>query len=96
MSLNKVFNNNNNDRQPGKAKFIDNFRLKIGEQSIMNRIVPIFSKIDYNWIRMISDDVVRVNLKKNFLSALTEHLFYSSTVLCFIKAPTNFTSVGAL
>ena len=55
-----------NDRQPGKAKFIDNSRLKIGKQSIINRIGPIFSKLDYNWIGSISDDAVRINLKKRF------------------------------
>lgn len=55
-----------NDRQPGKAKFTDRSRLKIGRQSIVNRIGPIFAKIDFDWIGVISDNTIRANLKRNF------------------------------
>ena len=50
----------------GNGKFIDKSRLKVGKQSVMNRIGPIFSKLDYDWIGVTSDDAVRINLKKRF------------------------------
>ncbi len=55
-----------NDRVPLRAKFIDNSRLKIGKQSIMNRIGPIFAAIDFDWIGNLSDDFIRTKLKKCF------------------------------
>ncbi len=55
-----------NDRMPLKAKFIDKSRLKIGRQSLPNRIGPIFSKISFDWINPLSDDTLRRHLKHEF------------------------------
>jgi hypothetical protein len=58
-----------NDRVPLRAKFIDRSRLKIGKQSIINRIGPIFSSINFDWIgdsTVPTDDFIRNKLKKCF------------------------------
>jgi hypothetical protein len=56
-----------NDRMPFKAKFIDTSRLKIGRQSLLARIGPLFSSISFNWIDpTITDDYLRRELKREF------------------------------
>jgi hypothetical protein len=55
-----------NDRLPRRAKFMDRSRLKIGKQSIVNRIGPIFASISFDWIGTFSDDVLRRNLRREF------------------------------
>jgi hypothetical protein len=58
-----------NDRMPGRGKFIDKSRLKIGRQSIQYRIGPIFSKINFDWIgTSMSEDSLRRSLKKLFFT----------------------------
>ncbi len=56
-----------NDRNPGKGKFIDKSRLKIGRQSLPYRIGPTFAKMSFDWVGFEgSDDALRRNLKKEF------------------------------
>lgn len=57
-----------NDRMPRKARFSDRSRLKIGRQSLQNRIGPLFSHITFDWIRPLSDDQLRVLLKSEFMT----------------------------
>ena len=58
-----------NDRMPFRAKFIDYSRLKIGRQSLPNRIGPLFSKISFNWMTPMSKDLLRINLKSEFFTS---------------------------
>lgn len=59
-----------NDRLPGKAKFSDKSKLKVGKQSIVNRLV-FMNSLDFNWYKTdLSDDCLRKNLKKNFIISL--------------------------
>jgi hypothetical protein len=55
-----------NDRMPRKAKFIDRSRLKVGRQSLQNRIGPLFASISFEWIGELSNDALRVSLKREF------------------------------
>jgi hypothetical protein len=56
-----------NDRNPGKGRFIDKSRLKIGRQSLPHRIGPTFAKMSFDWVGFEgSDDALRRNLKKEF------------------------------
>jgi hypothetical protein len=56
-----------NDRQPGRGKFIDESRLKVGRQALPYRIGPIFSKIGFDWVGINStDDTIRWRLKTQF------------------------------
>jgi exonuclease III len=57
-----------NDRLPFRAKFIDRSRLKVGKQSIQNRVGPLFSKISFDWsnCQSLSDDLLRKLLKLEF------------------------------
>ncbi len=57
-----------NDRLPRRAKFIDRSRLVIGRQSIFNRIGSLFAKIGFDWIGDLTDDELRVKLKKEFFN----------------------------
>jgi len=51
-----------NDRLPGKAKFTDRSKLKVGKQSIVNRLT-FMNSIDFPWYDIsISDDLLRRNL----------------------------------
>ena len=56
-----------NDRQPQKAKFMDTSWLKVGQQSIHNRIGSILTKISLNWVHDMTDVALRCILKKEFL-----------------------------
>jgi hypothetical protein len=56
-----------NDRLPGRGKFIDKSRLRIGRQSLPYRIGPIFSKLDFDWVAIsASEDTLRRCLKPRF------------------------------
>ncbi len=55
-----------NDRLPRRAKFIDRSRLKIGRQTIIHRIGPFFSHLDFDWIGLPCKDSLRRKLKKQF------------------------------
>jgi hypothetical protein len=58
-----------NDRTPGRGKFIDRSRLKIGRQSLPYRIGPLFSRIDFNWAGIqLSEDSIRRSLKRLFFN----------------------------
>jgi len=59
-----------NDRCPGKATLIDNSKLKIGRQSFPNRLRSM-REIEFDWATGISDDLLRIRLKKPFLN--TKH-----------------------
>jgi len=53
-------------RKPERLKFYNSARLKIGKQGIRNRIDLIFKEIDFDRSPFISDDNLRINLKKTF------------------------------
>ena len=55
-----------NDRMPYKARFFDRSRLKIGRQSLPNRIGSVISKISFDWMKPLTKDVIRINLKADF------------------------------
>ncbi len=55
-----------NDRMPLKARFFDRSKLKIGRQSLQNRVGHLFSKISFDWVTPLSNDALRMNLKKEF------------------------------
>jgi hypothetical protein len=55
-----------NDRLPRRAKFIDQSKFKVGKQSLPNRIGYLFSKMKFDWIGDITDDMLRKSLKKEF------------------------------
>ena len=59
-----------NDRLPHRARFIDRSKLKIGRQSIKNRIGNLFSRISFDWIGEPSDDTIRRSLKREFFKNL--------------------------
>jgi hypothetical protein len=48
-----------NDRLPYRARFIDKSKLQIGRQAIKNRIGNLFSRISFNWIGELSDEIIR-------------------------------------
>ena len=46
-----------NDRMPGKGRFVDRLRLKVGKQSLPNRIRLFFFKTSFDWAGFhLSDD----------------------------------------
>ena len=56
-----------NDRLPGRGKFIDKSRQKIGRQSLPYIIGPIFGNMSVDWIQTnLSDDTLRRKLKSKF------------------------------
>ena len=58
-----------NDRKPGRPKFYDSSRLKVGRQSLQNRIGETATLISEVWIsREISRDKLRIILKTAFFS----------------------------
>lgn len=62
-----------NDRQPGRGKFIDKSRLKVGRQALPYRIGPIFAKIGFDWVGIAStDDTIRRRLKAQFFRYFDE------------------------
>jgi len=61
-----------NDRCPGRATFCDRSRLKIGRQSLPNRL-DFFRNIKFDWTRRenLSTDKLRTELKKTFITKTT-------------------------
>jgi len=55
-----------NDRCPRRDKFFDTSRLKIGRQSLTNRLDFMNININFDWIGEFSDDYLRTNLKRQF------------------------------
>ncbi len=58
----------NNDRTSQKAKLLNKSRLKIGRQSIQNRIGLLFAHISIDWICPLADKNLRVLLKIEILT----------------------------
>jgi len=56
-----------NDRNPGKAIFIDSSRLRIGRHCLANRL-SFMKDIKFDWTQGIEDNSLRVNLKKTFIN----------------------------
>jgi len=57
-----------NDRTPGRGTFADHSRLKIGRNAFPNRL-KCLNRVKFDWINGIGNHVLRVNLKKTFISA---------------------------
>jgi len=59
-----------NDRYPGRATFIDRSKLKIGRQSLPNRLDR---EIKFAWCGQedILTDKLRIKLKKTFITTAT-------------------------
>jgi len=55
-----------NDRRPGLATITDRSKLRIGKQSLVNRL-SCLRRISFNWTNGISKDLLRINLKKTFI-----------------------------
>ena len=59
-------------RQPGVGFFYDNSKLKIGRQSIQNRLLFMRS-ITYPWnLKPMTNDLIRIEMKKSFPFVLHE------------------------
>jgi len=56
-----------NDGRPGMAIIIDRSRLRIGRQSIVNRL-RCLGMINFDWTNGITKDSLRINLKQTFIS----------------------------
>jgi len=52
-------------RRPEVPKFFDNSKRKIGRQAVRNRLSPL-NGLTFKWMNGISDDLLRINLKKHF------------------------------
>jgi len=53
-------------RQPGVGYFYDTSRLKVGRQSIQNRLL-FMRNIKYPWnLKPMSNDLIRIEMKKSF------------------------------
>jgi len=52
-------------RKPGKMLFFDGSKTRIGFQSIENRIGDIFKELDFSFDKDMSDDLLRVSLKRS-------------------------------
>jgi len=55
-----------NDRNPGKAIFMDTSRLRIGRYCLANRL-SFMREIKFDWTQGIEENRLRVNLKKTFI-----------------------------
>jgi len=55
-----------NDRNPGKAIFIDSSQSRIGRHCLANRL-SFMRDIKFDWTQGIEDNSLRVNLKKTFI-----------------------------
>jgi len=55
-----------NDCQPGKAHFMDTSRLKIGKQSLLNRLTSLRA-VNFDWTHGIDKHKLRIELKKTFV-----------------------------
>jgi len=55
-----------NDRQPGTTTIGDRSKLKIGKQSLINRL-NCLRDVNFDWTLGIEKNALRVNLKKTFI-----------------------------
>jgi len=55
-----------NDRRPGTATISDRSRLKIGKQSLVNRL-NCLKNVLFDWTTGIDKNALRINLKKTFI-----------------------------
>jgi len=55
-------------RRPGRFKFYDGSKMKIGRQMIDNRL-SFMNELDFNWTTGITNNLLRINLKKHFRMA---------------------------
>jgi len=53
-------------RNPGKGTFFSDAKKKAGKNSILSKL-HFFGDIAFNWVGDISEDVLRKNLKKQFI-----------------------------
>jgi len=56
-----------NQRQPARGTFIDKSTRRAGKQKLTNRL-QCLKKVDFDWIGEISDDQLRKNLKRLFIT----------------------------
>jgi len=56
-----------NDRHPKKGIFFDNSKYKVGKQSFTNKL-HLFTDVNFEWIGPYSDNHIRHNLKKLFIT----------------------------
>ena len=52
-------------RKPGRLRFFDNSKTKLGFQSIDNRLTSVFAELDFDHYPHITDHSLRINLKKS-------------------------------
>jgi len=52
-------------RRPNKYLFYDKSQTKNGFQSIENRIATIFNDIDFDFANEMTDDCIRISLKRS-------------------------------
>jgi len=52
-------------RNPGKVQFYDGSETRLGFQSIENRISGIFKEIDFSFDKDMSEDLIRISLKRS-------------------------------
>jgi len=55
-----------NDRNPGVATISDTSRLRIGRQSLINRL-QCLQRVKFKWTNGINKHALRMNLKKTFM-----------------------------
>jgi len=60
------------NRQPLRPLFFDNSRLRIGRQSLNNRVSDIISRLNFNWLDPIPPESLRNKLKHCFFSYLNK------------------------
>jgi len=53
-------------RRPGKIRFYDSSKKRIGSQAIFNRLDTIVQRFDDNWTKLKKKDCIRIYLKKIF------------------------------
>jgi len=54
-----------NERTPGRATFIGNAKRIPGKQCLWNRL-EVLRELKFDWIKVKNDDILRVELKKQF------------------------------
>jgi len=52
-------------RNPNKLLFYDASRTKLGHQALGNRLAHIINNLDFNFHVTMTDDQIRINLKKS-------------------------------
>jgi len=60
-----VNNSNATHRNPDELLFYDASRTKLGHQALGNRLAHIINSLDFNFHVNMTDDQIRINLKKS-------------------------------